>query len=52
MMLLLESIRESFSETSTEMVPTSTGWPRLWHSTTSSMIALYFSRWVLYTRSL
>ena len=44
--------RERISDVSTETVPIRTGWPLRWHSATSSMIALYFSRCVLYIRSL
>ena len=40
------SIRERVSDTSTEMVPTSTGRPWPWISAISSMRALYFSRLV------
>src|SRR3990167_5997205 len=39
------------SEFSIEVVPTSTGWPRSWHSRMSRIAASYFSRVVLYTRS-
>ena len=38
--------RDSSSLTSTEIVPTSTGWPRWWQSAISSITALYFSRFV------
>lgn len=37
------SMRDSSSEFSMEVVPTSTGWPRWWQSRMSSMMALYFS---------
>ncbi|MCY1562212.1 hypothetical protein D9M68_995710 [compost metagenome] len=39
------------SEFSIDEVPTSTGWPRSWHSRMSSIAATYFSLVVLYTRS-
>ena len=39
------------SEISTEVVPTSIGLPALDSFSISSMIALYFSRFVLYTKS-
>ena len=34
----------SISDFSIDTVPTSTGWPRLWHSSISSTMASYFSR--------
>ena len=45
------SIAAIFSDTSMEMVPTSTGRPALRRFSISSITAEYFSRLVLYTRS-
>ena len=45
------SFAESISLVSIAIVPTSTGWPRLWHSSMSSTTALHFSLFVLYTTS-
>ena len=42
--LALSSRPETSSEFSIEVVPTSTGWPRLWQSRMSSMTASNFSR--------
>ena len=38
---------ERYSETSTAIVPTSTGWPFSWRSSMSSMTASYFASFVL-----
>ncbi len=45
------SLLESISEISTEMVPTSTGWPRSWVSAMSSTTAFHFASRVLKMRS-
>ena len=45
------SIPESISEISTEIVPTSTGWPRSCASAISSTTARYFASFVLKMKS-
>ena len=45
--LALELLAESSSETSTEIVPTSTGWPCLWRSSISEATACHLPSLVL-----